>query len=364
MKTWPQILIDTDSGYRLCFGCGPDNPIGLKLSFQWDGQTARSEFTPGPVHQGWPGVVHGGIIACLLDEASSYAALFAGMYCVTAEMRVKLTNPAPIDEPLIITSSVIKKTRKLVETRASVSLKDGTQIAEGMGKQMVIKPEPGHTESSKAVIWDMDGVIADTGPYHLRGWQAVFKKMGISYTAADFRHHTGKRNDSIIKGVLGEATPPDEITAIIREKDKNFRRLVEQKIRPLPGVLELITSLKEYGFKIAIASSATMENIRLVTRGLNIDNCFDAIISGWEVTRGKPDPQTFLLAAEKLGVKAEDCIVIEDAISGVTASKRAGMTCLAVTNTTPREELGEADLIVDTLEDITAADLERLLHRR
>ena len=215
----------------------------------------------------------------------------------------------------------------------------------------------------KAVIWDMDGIIADTSQYHHKGWQIVFRKRGINYTEADFRRNTGKRSDTIIREVLGEKIPQNEITEIIQEKDATFRQLMGGNIKLFPGVLKLITSLKEHDFKIAIASSAPMENIRLITQSLKIDNYFDAIISGWEVTKGKPHPQTFLLAAEKLGVETEDCIVIEDAISGVTASKRAGMRCIAVTNTTSREELREADLIIDTLEEITADDLERLLHQ-
>ena len=215
----------------------------------------------------------------------------------------------------------------------------------------------------KAVIWDMDGIIADTAQYHHKGWQIVFRKRGTNYTEEDFRRNTGKRSDTIVREVFGEKIPQNEITEIIREKDETFRQLMGQKIKLFPGVLKLITALKEHGFKIAIASSAPMENIQLITRSLKIDNRFDAIISGWEVTKGKPHPQTFLLAAEKLGVAAEDCIVIEDAISGVAASKRAGMRCIAVTNTTSREELREADLIIDTLEEITVADLNRLLEQ-
>ncbi len=138
MKNWPQIPVDTEKGYRLCFGCGRDNPIGLKLSFQWDGKTARAEFTPTKFYQGWSGLVHGGIIMSILDEAMAYAALFEGMNCVTAKMQVNLKRPASIDEPLIITASTVKKTRKLVETKATISLADGTLIAEGTATQFVI----------------------------------------------------------------------------------------------------------------------------------------------------------------------------------------------------------------------------------
>jgi len=139
MVTWPQISLDTDRGYSMCFGCGQSNPIGLKLSFQWDGKTARAEFTPGELHQGWSGFVHGGIITCLLDEAMAYAALFSGVYGVTAKMQVRLRRLALVGEPLIITSSIIKRTKRLVETEAAVSLKDGTPIADGTSTQFVIK---------------------------------------------------------------------------------------------------------------------------------------------------------------------------------------------------------------------------------
>ncbi len=230
--------------------------------------------------------------------------------------------------------------------------------------QISFDTDIGEISSKKAVIWDMDGVIVDTAQYHHKGWQIVFRKRGANYTEEDYWRNTGKRSDGIIRSVLGEKIPQNEITEIIREKDESFRQLMGQNIRLFPGVLKLITSLKAHGFKIAIASSAPMENIQLITQSLKIHNRFDAIVSGWEVTKGKPDPQIFLLTAEKLGVEAENCIVIEDAIAGVTASKRAGIHCIAVTNTTPREDLREADLVIDTLEEITVDDLDRLLHQQ
>jgi len=145
MKSWPQIPIDTNKGYDLCFGCGQKNPIGLKLSFQWDGKTARAEFIPTKFYQGWAGFVHGGIITCILDEAMAYAASFGGMNCATASIEARLRHPALIDEPLIITSSITKRVRKLVETKAAIFLKDGTIIAEGTAKQFVIDTTPGNT---------------------------------------------------------------------------------------------------------------------------------------------------------------------------------------------------------------------------
>ena len=138
MVVWPQIQIDTDRGYDFCFACGKKNPIGLKLDFKQDGKTARAEFTPTKFYQGWSGVVHGGIIACLLDEGMAYATLFEGVNSITASMQVRLRRPAPMGETLVITGSVTNNKGRLVEAEASISLKDGTLIAEATATQFVL----------------------------------------------------------------------------------------------------------------------------------------------------------------------------------------------------------------------------------
>ncbi len=150
MVAWPKIPVDIERGYGFCFGCGKDNPIGLKLDFKPDGKTARAEFTPTKLHQGWSGFVHGGIIVCLLDEAMAYAAVFAGKHCVTASMQVRLRRMALIDEPLVITSSVTRNKRRLVETKGSVSLRDGTLVAEATATQFVINSKPAEEAQGNA----------------------------------------------------------------------------------------------------------------------------------------------------------------------------------------------------------------------
>lgn len=207
----------------------------------------------------------------------------------------------------------------------------------------------------------MDGVIVDTAPYHLKAWQEVFQKRGVKFTEEDFQHSFGQRNDSIVRNTLDEHISRGEMEAVATEKEETFRRLARHNIKPFPGVIKLIRSLREHGFKTALASSAPIENIRLVIHGLDIANCFDALVSGRDVTEGKPSPQSFLLASRELGVEPENCIVIEDAVVGVAAGKSARTQCIAVTNTHPRESLRKADLIVDTLEEVTVADLESLL---
>ena len=214
----------------------------------------------------------------------------------------------------------------------------------------------------EAVLWDMDGVIADTGHYHLMGWHEVFGRRGLKYSDDDFRRNFGKRNDAIIRSVVGEGIALEEVEAIAVEKEIVFRRKAAGNLRLFPGVMELINSLKEYGVKIALASSAPIENIQLVTRTMGLDGSFEVIVWGREVTEGKPSPQGFLLAARRLSVEPRNCVVIEDSVAGVTAAKRAGMKCLAVTNTNPRERLVEADSVVDTLEKVKVADLAGLFN--
>ncbi|MFC1965552.1 HAD family hydrolase [Chloroflexota bacterium] len=218
--------------------------------------------------------------------------------------------------------------------------------------------------SNKAVIWDMDGVIIDTAPYHLKVWQEVFRKSGVNFTEEQFRQSFGQRNDAIIRSVLGEEVSQYELDSISAEKEENFRLKIRQNIKPLAGVIGLMKSLAECRFKMALASSAPIENIQLLIRGLGIDKRFQSIISGDYVAEGKPSPQVFLLAAEKLGIKPRRCVVIEDAVAGVTAARRAGMHCVAVTNTHPEASLSEADLVVSSLEAVTVDVLDRILNTR
>ena len=145
-----QVQISTDMSESMCFGCGQNNPIGLRLDFQWDGKTARTEFTPTKVYQGWPGVVHGGIITSMLDEAMAYACRFDGMNCVTSKMQIRFRRPALTDESLIITGSITKKTDRWVWTKASLSLPDGTLVAEGTAAQFIIETKPGDIGSQEA----------------------------------------------------------------------------------------------------------------------------------------------------------------------------------------------------------------------
>ena len=116
---------------------------------------------------------------------------------------------------------------------------------------------------TKAIIWDMDGVIVDSAQDHLKSWQEVFGKSDITFSQQDFRSTFGQRNDTIVSGVLGEKASPEDIARIGREKEAAFRRRISKQVKPLPGVIKLIDRLKESGFKQAVASSAPIRSSML-----------------------------------------------------------------------------------------------------
>ena len=215
-----------------------------------------------------------------------------------------------------------------------------------------------------AVLWDMDGVIADTAALHFRSWQAAFQKRGITFTEEEFTHHFGQRNDTIIRDKMGDGVPVAEIAAIAADKEEFFRQDARNNLKPFPGVVNLLRIIRDRGYKSAVASSAPEENVRMILHELDIAGYFQAMVYGDEVTEGKPSPQIFLKAAGKLGADPRDCIVIEDSVAGVAAAKKAGARCIAVTNTHPAAKLLEADMVVSTLELVGIDDLNKLFNIR
>jgi acyl-coenzyme A thioesterase PaaI-like protein len=117
--------------YHLCFACGQENPIGLKLTFRLEDGKAKAEFIPGPYHQSWNGVFHGGLLALCLDEAFGYVLHFQGLKGLTAKMEIRIRKTIRTGQKILLTGEVKKKTRKLIETYARAELEDGTLAAEG-----------------------------------------------------------------------------------------------------------------------------------------------------------------------------------------------------------------------------------------
>ncbi|MFA5451814.1 MAG: tRNA (adenosine(37)-N6)-threonylcarbamoyltransferase complex dimerization subunit type 1 TsaB [Dehalococcoidales bacterium] len=256
----------------------------------------------------------------------------------------------------------------LANTRLKASQPDNVHTLEPfyLKKPHITKPKnkshssvSGHI-SSKAVIWDLDGVIVDSADYHLRAWQEAFKPLGIVFPKDYFWKTFGTSNNSIVAG-LNLSLTPIEIKTVITTKESLFRQMIKEGIEPLPGAIDLIIGLKKRKISMAIASSAPLENIRCILNTLGIRQYFRALVGEDDVSHGKPDPEVFLKAAEKLGVLPDKCVVIEDALQGIKASKKARMACLAVAGSNSTDSLKEADLVVASLACINTDELLGLI---
>jgi beta-phosphoglucomutase len=212
-----------------------------------------------------------------------------------------------------------------------------------------------------AVIFDLDGVLVDTGLFHKQSWYDLAEREGFQMTDRIFYATFGMQNYQIIPMLVGGELPSEEIDRMSDWKERRYRELIAGKLQLLPGVKMLIDDLKNNGFLLAVGTSAPKENLDFMLDNTSLHNSFDACVTGEEVTNGKPAPETFLKAAQKLAVAASNCVVVEDAIHGVQAGKAARMAVVAVTTTRTKAELTEADMIVDSLAEINAGDFIRLL---
>jgi HAD superfamily hydrolase (TIGR01509 family) len=209
-----------------------------------------------------------------------------------------------------------------------------------------------------AVLWDMDGTLVDSEEYHWLSWRDTMQLEGVSITHDQFLKTFGQRNDSILPQWLNSAATPANIVRIGDSKEELYRKLVhEGRIEPLPGVLEWIERLREQGWRQAVASSAPRKNIEVVLDAMGLAGFFDALVSAEDVTAGKPDPQVFQKGAERLGMPPARCIVVEDAVPGVEAARRAGMRCIGVSRTAA---LTGADVMVRSLTDLPPTAFEDL----
>lgn len=214
---------------------------------------------------------------------------------------------------------------------------------------------------NKGVIFDMDGVLIDTRECHKQSWFDLCTQEGWQYDEAFFLETFGMQNFEIIPKWARRSMNPKEIARHSAWKEKRYRELMGSGLELLEGVEPLLQDLKAAGFKLAIGTSTPRENLEFMLEHTPAENYFDAYVAAEDVSNSKPAPDTFLAAATKLGLEPGQCVVIEDAVLGVTAGKAANMSVVAVTNTRPRELLGQADRIVDSLTELTPADFDTLL---
>lgn len=214
------------------------------------------------------------------------------------------------------------------------------------------------------VIFDLDGVLVDTGWAHKQAWFALAEKQGLDISDDFFYSTFGMTNDRIIPMLLGRTPSPQQLNQLSDWKEQFYRQLISDKLTLDNNVETLLADLKRRGLSLAIGSSAPKANLDLIRRRLRFDQYFDAYVTCEDVTEGKPSPQTFLKAAEKLSIPPSNCVVVEDAVQGIEAAKAAKMAVIAVTTTRKHADLAKADLIFDTLAEIKADDFINLLTNR
>ncbi|MEA2575152.1 MAG: beta-phosphoglucomutase [Chloroflexia bacterium] len=217
-------------------------------------------------------------------------------------------------------------------------------------------------EGPRAVVWDLDGVLVDSAEAHNASWQVMSERFGVAYDRErDFRNIFGKHNTDIIN-MLWQVTDPARVAEMADAKETAFRSEATQ-LKALPGVMQLVQELARRGWKQAIGSSAPMQNIRVLLEATGVGPYMQAIASGDDVTAGKPDPQVFLIAFERLGVSPRNGVVIEDAPAGIQAGVSADAATLGVTTTQTVEALqaAGANRVVSSLADISVEDLEALV---
>jgi beta-phosphoglucomutase family hydrolase len=212
------------------------------------------------------------------------------------------------------------------------------------------------------VIFDMDGVLADTGPIHYESWVKMANEIGKTFKKSFFEATFGQQSVHITRKLVGRKVDQNLVEKWAQLKEQYYREMVKDKIEPLPGVIELIEDLKSTNFKLAVGSSGPPENVELLLKSLKIKLFFDVIITAADVQNGKPSPDVFIIAAQKINVKPQNCLVIEDAPVGIEAAKRANMKCIALTTTHDVIELRTADMIVQDLSFISVKDIHDLLN--
>ena len=207
--------------------------------------------------------------------------------------------------------------------------------------------------ATRAVLWDMDGTLIDSEELHWISWRDTLANEGIVITREQFLSSFGQRNDSIIPRWLGAAATPERIERISKAKEELYRDLVRREgMSPEPGVATWLRRLHNEGWQQAIASAAPRANIDAVLEALSATHIFQGIVSADDVHRGKPDPEVFLIAASRVGVPPDSCIVVEDAVAGVQGARSAGMKSIGVSHNGKQLP---ADVVVQSL-DLLAPD--------
>lgn len=214
----------------------------------------------------------------------------------------------------------------------------------------------------KALIFDMDGTLADSDPVHLRAFAEFLAPYGIEVDEEVYRATISGRSNALIFADLLPHHAPEDRERFADEKEAAFRRLATE-MEPLAGLIELLDWARAQGLRLGIVTNAPRANLDHTLQALKIASRFDVLVSAEEVARGKPDPLPYLTALERLGVSASEAVVFEDSVAGVQAGKAAGIHVFGVLTGQPAPVLVEAGADA-TLDDFCDPGLWRFLRER
>ncbi|PSL02041.1 HAD family hydrolase [Cecembia rubra] len=215
---------------------------------------------------------------------------------------------------------------------------------------------------NKAIIFDMDGVICHTNPYHSIAFKEFFAKRNLFPTEKEFALHMyGKSNSYILSHFLGRKIEGQELLELEDEKESLFRTIYKDQIIPINGFMDFFDSLKSAGLLTGVGTSAPFANLELIAGSLGLIERMESILASEHVSKHKPDPEVYLKSADQLKVRPDACVVFEDSFSGVTAAKNAGMKVVGVLSSHTKEELPICDLYIRDFYEINVNSILRLL---
>jgi HAD superfamily hydrolase (TIGR01509 family) len=205
----------------------------------------------------------------------------------------------------------------------------------------------------KAILFDLDGLMFDSEPHSLASWAAVLAERGVTLDQLTIDSILGRRIDATARTLIDKYHLPDTVPGLADAKTEYQITHLAGKVKPMPGLIELLDEIDRRGLAKAIASSGIRRYVDAVLRVNDLLDRFSVIITGDQVAHGKPAPDVFLAAARALNVEPQHCLVLEDAPAGVQAAKAAGMTCIAVPDHSVAQlDLSQADKVVTSLHDV------------
>ncbi|WP_342331326.1 HAD family phosphatase [Pedobacter sp. FW305-3-2-15-E-R2A2] len=205
-----------------------------------------------------------------------------------------------------------------------------------------------------AVIFDMDGVIVHTNPYHSLAFRDFFAVRNLAPTEAEFAQHMfGKSNSYIFSHFFKRPVQGEEFLEMEREKEGLFRKIYEPHVDPISGFLKFISDLEANQVKLGVATSAPAANLDLILSKIDLREKLGSILASEDVKKHKPDPEVYLSSARNLGVSPDQCLVFEDSFSGISAALNAGMRVVGVLSSHTIEELPKCDLYIDNYDELT-----------